>query len=76
MKKRLCIGMGWLRNLTAGLPVVAQDRPGVRDVLAPGTYPTPGDGPAALTGIGGERNDAPLGRSRARTTPLRVGAVV
>ena len=33
-------GMVYLEAQAAGLPVVAQDRPGVRDVLAPGNYPT------------------------------------
>lgn len=41
-------GMVYLEAQAAGVPVVAQDRPGVRDVLAPGTYPAPHDGPAAL----------------------------
>ncbi len=41
-------GMVYLEAQAAGLPVVAQDRPGVRDVLLPGDYPAPEDGPAAL----------------------------
>jgi len=41
-------GMVYLEAQAAGLPVVAQDRPGVRDVLLPGDYPRPGDGPEAL----------------------------
>jgi glycosyltransferase involved in cell wall biosynthesis len=41
-------GMVYLEAQAAGLPVVAQDRPGVRDVLAPGNYPAPADGPGAL----------------------------
>lgn len=41
-------GMVYLEAQAAGLPVVAQDRPGVRDVLAPGFYPAIKDGPAAL----------------------------
>ena len=41
-------GMVYLEAQAAGLPVVAQDRPGVRDVLLPGNYPTPEDGPEAL----------------------------
>lgn len=32
-------GMIYLEAQAAGLPVVAQDRPGVRDVLAPSNYP-------------------------------------
>ena len=32
-------GMVYLEAQAAGLPIVAQDRPGVRDVLPPGTYP-------------------------------------
>ncbi|MDK3019008.1 glycosyltransferase family 4 protein [Pseudodonghicola flavimaris] len=41
-------GMVYLEAQAAGLPVVAQDRPGVRDVLLPGDYPTPEAGPEAL----------------------------
>jgi len=40
--------MVYLEAQAAGLPVVAQDRPGVRDVLLAGDYPAPGDGPEAL----------------------------
>ncbi|KIC12584.1 glycosyl transferase family 1 [Leisingera sp. ANG-M1] len=41
-------GMVYLEAQAHGLPVVAQNRPGVRDVLQPGTYPSPEDGPEAL----------------------------
>jgi glycosyltransferase involved in cell wall biosynthesis len=41
-------GMVYLEAQAAGLPVVAQDRPGVRDVLAPGRYPSVADGAAGL----------------------------
>jgi glycosyltransferase involved in cell wall biosynthesis len=37
-------GLAYLEGQAAGLPVVAQDRPGVRDVLAPGDYPDPSEG--------------------------------
>lgn len=43
-------GMAYLEAQAAGLPVVAQDRPGVCDVLLPGSYPAPEAGAAALTG--------------------------
>ncbi|WP_209598246.1 glycosyltransferase family 4 protein [Ruegeria sp. HKCCSP351] len=33
-------GMVYLEAQATGLPVIAQDRPGVRDVLAPAVYPT------------------------------------
>ncbi len=33
-------GMVYLEAQAAGLPVLAQNRPGVRDVLAPGNYPS------------------------------------
>lgn len=41
-------GLAYLEAQAAGLPVVAQNRPGVRDVLAPGVYPAPEEGVAAL----------------------------
>ncbi|WP_227271698.1 glycosyltransferase family 4 protein [Roseobacter weihaiensis] len=42
-------GMTYLEAQAQGLPVVAQDRPGVRDVLAPGAaYPDPSLGAPAL----------------------------
>jgi hypothetical protein len=41
-------GLAYLEAQAAGLPVVAQDRPGVRDVLAPGVYPAPDHGADAL----------------------------
>lgn len=44
-------GMVYLEAQAAGLPVVAQDRDGVRDVLAPGPYPSPEDGPVALAAM-------------------------
>ncbi len=42
-------GMAYLEAQASGLTVVAQDRPGVRDVLAPGAdYPSIDQGPRAL----------------------------
>lgn len=41
-------GMVYLEAQSHGLPVVAQDRPGLRDVLLPGAYPAPDAGAAAL----------------------------
>ena len=41
-------GLTYLEAQAAGIPVVAQDRPGVRDVLAPGDYPSIDAGPPAL----------------------------
>ena len=41
-------GMVYLEAQAAGLPVVAQNRPGVRDVLPKGHCPRPRDGAAAL----------------------------
>ncbi|MEO9466044.1 glycosyltransferase family 4 protein, partial [Sulfitobacter pontiacus] len=41
-------GLAYLEAQAAGLPVVAQDRPGVRDVLAPASYPAPESGTAPL----------------------------
>ena len=41
-------GMVYLEAQAHGLPVAAQNRPGVRDVLLPRPYPDPEDGAAAL----------------------------
>lgn len=42
-------GMTYLEAQASGLAVVAQNRPGVRDVLSPdGTYPSPNEGISAL----------------------------
>ncbi|MFY9210699.1 MAG: glycosyltransferase family 4 protein [Aestuariivita sp.] len=41
-------GMIYLEAQAAGLPIAAQDRPGVRDVLPPGNYPAPEEGAKAL----------------------------
>ena len=41
-------GLAYLEAQAHGLPVIAQDRPGVRDVLAPGSYPTPEQGAQGL----------------------------
>ncbi len=41
-------GLTYLEAQAVGIPVLAQDRPGVRDVLAPGDYPAVAAGPPAL----------------------------
>lgn len=41
-------GMVYLEAQAHGLPIAAQDRPGVRDVLLPRPYPAPEDGAQAL----------------------------
>jgi len=41
-------GMVYLEAQVTGLPVVAQNRPGVRDVLLSGSHPDPEAGPQAL----------------------------
>lgn len=65
-------GMVYLEAQAAGLPVVAQDRPGVRDVLAPGDYPAPQAGPTALARrIGTLLGDAAL-RHRLGTAARRA----
>ncbi|GAA6201872.1 glycosyltransferase family 4 protein [Aquicoccus sp. SU-CL01552] len=58
-------GMVYLEAQAAGLAVVAQDRPGVRDVLLPGAYPRPEDGPEALAAqIAALLSDPVLRKSR------------
>ncbi|AZV76879.1 glycosyltransferase [Parasedimentitalea marina] len=41
-------GMVYLEAQSHGLPVVAQDRPGLRDILSPAQYPSPDLGPQVL----------------------------
>lgn len=41
-------GLAYLEAQAHGLPIAAQDRPGVRDVLAPGLYPSTDSGPEGL----------------------------
>lgn len=62
-------GMVYLEAQAAGLPVVAQDRPGVRDVLAQTANPRPEDGPAALS----RRIDALLRDPQARQAAASAG---
>jgi len=42
------LGMVYLEAQAAGLPVVAQDRPGMQEVLAPNTYPSVDEGAQGL----------------------------
>jgi glycosyltransferase involved in cell wall biosynthesis len=55
-------GMVYLEAQAAGLPVVAQDRPGVRDVLLAGAHPTPEAGPKALAQVLNQLLDDPDAR--------------
>ncbi|SDE40385.1 glycosyltransferase family 4 protein [Ruegeria marina] len=58
-------GMVYLEAQAAGLPVVAQDRPGVRDVLLPGpAYPAPEAGAGALAAVLNQLRRDPLLRKR------------
>lgn len=41
-------GMAYIEAQAAGLPIIAQDRPGVRDVLPAGDHPQPETGAAGL----------------------------
>lgn len=42
------LGLVYLEAQAAGVPLVAQDRPGMRELLAHGTYPAPDEGPEPL----------------------------
>jgi glycosyltransferase involved in cell wall biosynthesis len=42
-------GMAYIEAQAAGLPIIAQDRPGVRDVLPQGVYPDPSLGSEGLS---------------------------
>lgn len=44
-------GVAYLEAQAHGLPVIAQDRPGVRDVLFPRAYPTVAQGAAGLAAL-------------------------
>ncbi|MGC1496965.1 MAG: glycosyltransferase family 4 protein [Sulfitobacter sp.] len=41
-------GLTYLEAQAAGIPVTAQNRPGVREILAPGDYPDPDEGASTL----------------------------
>ncbi len=62
-------GMVYLEAQAAGVPVVAQDRPGLREILAPAersAAPAPDDGPAAYgAAIDALNRDGATGRSTA-----------
>ena len=53
------LGLAYLEAQAAALPVVAQDRPGMREVLAPGTYPPVAEGPNGLARLLQTRLSAP-----------------
>jgi glycosyltransferase involved in cell wall biosynthesis len=66
-------GMVYLEAQAAGLPVVAQDRPGVRDVLLSGTHPPPEAGPQALAkSLTLLLNDPDLRQKQGRAARLQI----
>lgn len=68
-------GLAYLEAQAAGLPVVAQDRPGVRDVLAPADHPPPDAGSAALAAaLRDLLSDATLRAERGRRARAHVAA--
>lgn len=68
-------GMVYLEAQAHGLPVVAQDRPGVRDVLCPGHHPDPEAGAEALAAeIGGLLGDGALRRARGAAARSHIAA--
>ena len=58
-------GMVYLEAQAAGLPVVAQNRPGVREVLAPAPYPSVEDGPQGLAEMAQGLRASPAKRAEA-----------
>jgi len=67
-------GLVYLEAQGAGLPVVAQDRPGVRDVLY-GKHPRPKDGPEAMAHqVVTLLSDAPLRKEQGRKARALVEA--
>ena len=66
-------GMIYLEAQANGLPVVAQDRPGVRDVLAPSDYPSVESGPEGFTAkLRTLLNDRPLRQSLGAKARVRI----
>lgn len=62
-------GMVYLEAQAAGLPILAQDRAGVQDVLPPGDYPHPNEGSAPLaTMLNTLLNDPTLRVARGRAS--------
>lgn len=59
-------GMTYLEAQAHGLPVIAQDRPGVRDVLFPRDYPAVEDGPRGLARLVRATLDTPPPSDRIR----------
>lgn len=57
-------GMAYLEAQAAGLPIVAQNRPGVCDVLPPGPYPEPDEGPTGLARMLEKVHASPQVRAR------------
>lgn len=66
-------GMVYLEAQAAGLPVVAQLRPGVEDVLAPGVYPNPDAGAKGLAEMAKTLlADEPIRRMRGQAARDRI----
>lgn len=63
-------GMAYLEAQAAGLAIVAQNRPGVCDVLPEGTYPAPDEGAAGVAAMLSGLLDAPEALEGAREQAL------
>tara|TARA_R110002049_G_scaffold307712_2_gene509108 strand:- start:80231 stop:81307 length:1077 start_codon:yes stop_codon:yes gene_type:complete len=68
-------GMVYLEAAASGLPIVAQDRPGVRDVLPPAPHPAPDAGASALAArLAGLNSDAAARQHEGAAARAQVAA--
>ena len=68
------VGMTYLEALAAGLPIVAQDRPGLRDVVPPPRAPVDDGAPALATRLRALCTSLELRESEGRRNRARIAA--